>query len=308
MYSKVIVPLDGSKLAEQALPHAQLVAGALSVPLELVEAFDVFHAATDDRTETIANEEMLADAWRRSRRYLGEVQAQLEAAGHRATTATLPGTPQQAIVYRVAADPDALVVMSTHGRGGFARWALGSVTDRVLHTVRSPVLVVRATEADPAPPAVERVLAPLDGSELAEAALEHAVNLVVALGAGLSLVRVSPTQEYYRQHLAWSGISAGASVPRWVNDMMRVDAETAGDYLAAVQRRLAAEHPDLSDIDTLHLRHDSVPQAIMERSSAQPTLVVMATHGRGGIGRLILGSVTDRVVRHSEAPVLVVRR
>ena len=208
---------------------------------------------------------------------------------------------------RASADADALVLMSTHGRGGLARWALGSVTDRVLHSVPNPVLIIRATPAEPPAAVVETVLAPLDGSDLAEMSLDHAVNLAVAMDAGVLLARISPTQDYYRSHLAGLGVSAGISVSRWVNDLMRADAEAASDYLVEVQRRLATKRPDARQVDTLHLRHDSAAQAIIDQASVQPTLMVMASHGLGGIGRLVWGSVTDRVVRHSDAPVLVVR-
>ena len=185
------------------------------------------------------------------------------------TTATLAGWPEQAIVDRAGEDPDALIVMTTHGRGGLARWALGSVADRVLHTVSNPVLIVRASAAEAMPAEVRTVLVPLDGSDLAEMSLEHAANLAVALGAGVSLVRATHTRQYYRSRVAGPVVATGQSPESWINDLMRDDAEEATNYLTQVQCRLAAEHPEISRVETLHLLHDSPARAIIDR--ARPT-------------------------------------
>ena len=306
MYSKVIVPLDGSELAEQALPYAQLVARGLSIPIELVEAFDVLPPAVHNHGSMYALDKMLEEARQRSGHYLAGVEEALRTTGYAVSSATLPGAPHQAIVDRADADPNALIVMSTHGRGGLSRWALGSVADKVLHTVPNPMLIVRSGAAPPEI-AIGTVLVPLDGSDLAETALEHAVNLAAAVDATLTLARVTHTRDYYRRHLAGPRAAMRPSPANWVNDLMRTDAEAATDYLVGVQRRLAAERPDAGKIDILHLRHESPAQAIIDQAADHKTLVVMTTNGRSGIGRMLMGSVTDRVVRHSNAPALVVR-
>ena len=208
---------------------------------------------------------------------------------------------------RAGEDPDALIVMTTHGRGGLARWALGSMAGRVLHSVSNPVLVVRASAAEVVPAGVRNMLVPLDGSDLAELSLEHASNLAAALDASVSLVRATHTLEYYRSRVAGPAVAAGQSPESWIDDLMGEDSDEVTNYLIRVQRRLAAERPEIDRVETLHLLHDSPAQAIIDRVSVQPTLVVMTSHGRGGLGRMLLGSVTDRVVRHSNAPVLVIR-
>ena len=315
MYSKVIVPLDGSELAEQAVPYAQLVARGLSIPIELVEAFDVLPPAVHSHGSMYALDKMLEEARQRSGHYLAGVEEALRTDGYAAASATLPGAPHQAIADRADADPNALIVMSTHGRGGVTRWAMGSVADKVLHTVPNPMLIVRSGTSGAASSeiaagseiAIGTVLVPLDGSDLAETSLEHAVNLAVAVGAGVALAQVTHTREYYRRHLTGPRAAMGPSPAGWVNDLMRTDAEAATDYLAGVQRRLTAQRPDAGEIDIRHLRHESPAQAIIDQAADHKTLVVMTTHGRSGIGRMLMGSVTDRVVRHSNAPVLVVR-
>ena len=307
MFSKVIVPLDGSDLGERALGHALMVAGALSIPVELVEAYDVLPPAVHNRSTRMALDQMLAEQRRRSQRYLSEVQERVQPSGCRLTAVTLHGWPERAIIDHASADPDALIAMSTHGRGGVARWALGSVTDRVLHTVPNPVLIVRAAETEAAPAEVRTVLVPLDGSDLAETALEHAVDLSAALGSSVSLVEVSHTQDYYRGRLAGLASAAGYSLGPWVEELMTGDEKEVTDYLAGVRRRLAAERPAAERVETLHLLHDNPAHGIIEQAALRPTLVAMASHGRGGLGRLVMGSVADRIVRHSSAPVLVIR-
>ena len=302
-----MVPLDGSDLAELALAPAQLVSRALSIPMELVQAFDVLPPAVHNRSTRMAMEQMLAEQRRRSEQYLSQVQERLQPSGCPLTTATLPGWPEDAIMDRAGEDPDALIVMTTHGRGGLARWALGSVADRLLHTVSNPVLIVRASAAEVVPAEVRTILVPLDGSDLAELSLEHASNLAAALDAGVSLVRTSHTRQYYRSHVAGPAVATGQSPESWINDLVGDDADEATNYLIQMQRRLAAERPEIDRVETLHLLHDSPAQAIIDRTGVQPTLVVMTSHGRGGLGRMLLGSVTDRVVRHSNAPVLVIR-
>lgn len=307
MYSKIIVPLDGSDLAERALPFAQFIAEALSIPMELVEAFNVLPPAVHNRSSRMALEKMLAEQRRRSERYLSQIQERLQPSSYPLTTATLAGWPEQAIVDRAGEDPGALIVMTTHGRGGLARWALGSVADRVLHGVSNPVLIVRAAATEIVPAKVRTILVPLDGSDLAETCLEHAASLAEGLQASVSLVQTTHTQSYYRSRMVGSAVATGQSPDSWANDLMRDDAIEVTDYLTQVQGRLAAERPELDRVETLHLRDDSPAQAIIDRTELQPTLIVMTSHGRGGLGRLLLGSVADRVMRHSNAPVLVIR-
>ena len=310
MYSKVIVPLDGSELSEQALPFCQLVARSMSVPIELVEAYDILPPAVHDRHTSQVVSEMLSDARRRSETYLTSIRESLEAAGNAASVSMLYGAPADAIVALASADPDALVVMSTHGRGGIARWALGSVADKVLHTVSNPMLIVRANAAHPASAdtSLKTVLVPLDGSGRAELSLPHAAGMAAALTAPISLLRVTPTADYYRHHLSAATLRMGAaadSAPMSANEMVDADAGEVSAYLSGVKGRLAVNH--VHEVATYHQQSQNVAQVIIDKAMEQPSLVVMTTHGRSGIGRLVLGSVTDRVVCHSSLPVLVIR-
>ncbi len=307
MYSRIIVPMDGSPFSETALPYARAIAGSLAIPVELVEAFDVLPPAARHRQWAEAARRMLADAERSSRRYLGQIQAGLRSEGLVATATTLPGAPARALVDWLVRDPEALVVMSTHGRGGIARWALGSVADKVLHSIPNPVLLIRSN-AESAPAngvEVKTVLVPLDGSELSEESLSHAAAVATGLGARIMLMQVTGTSDFYRRYLDRASAEEGLIS---AEELVQADSEDALASLAAASRRLAQEFGFGGNVVVSHLQGQNPAEAIVEMAGNEPTLVVMTTHGRSGINRLVLGSVTDRVVRHANAPVLVVRK
>lgn len=312
MYSKVVVPLDGSELSERSLPYARLVAGALSIPIELVEAFDAFPPALHDHLALVATQRMLDTARSRSDDYLSGVQARLREMGYYATATTLPGNPTQAIVDWVSDDTDALVVMTTHGRGGIARWALGSVADKVLHSIPNPMLLVRGSrgtapgDADP-----QAVLVPLDGSTLSELSLEHAATMATALKTRIVLLRVNLDAAEYRDYLGPTDSAATATLNYdWaaVEALIQADVQAARNSLDQSAKRLSREFGFVNDVVALPVESRNVADAIADTAASERAIVVMTTHGRSGINRLVLGSVTDRVVRHSEAPVLVVRQ
>lgn len=306
MYSKVVVPLDGFEISEGCLPYARMVSGALSVPIELMEAFDVLPTALHDHLAKVATDRMLEESRRRSEAYLAGVRERLRTDGFTAAATALPGAPAQAIVDCAGDDPDALVVMSTHGRGGIARWALGSVADKVLHTISNPVLLTRTGSA-PAQGDLNAVLAPLDGSSFSELSLEHATAMARALDVGVILLRVTPDAELYRNYLGEQ--AAGGSDDGWVSaeDLMRADGNAARLSLNDAARRLSGEFGFRGEVSQLTVEGRNVAQAIVDTAASRRALTVMTTHGRGGINRLVLGSVTDRVVRHCDRPVLVIR-
>lgn len=310
MYSKIIVPLDGSELSEQALPYAQLIAQSLPAPVDLVQAFDILPPGLLGAQNQRVVAQLHQGAQERAAAALEPARQRLEAAGLSVGIVTQRGAPADTIVAQASSDPAALVVMCTHGRGGVSRWVMGSVTDKVLHTMPNPMLIVRAAGDGPAAleTALQSVLLPLDGSPLSELAIPHAVSVAAALSAPVTALRITPTQEHYRQQLISStpemGVIADFELAT-AADLAAQDAEIVAAYLAEVGSRLAADHAPAPA--TEHIVHNNIAQAIIERAAAPPSLVAMTTHGRSGVGRVVLGSVTDRVIRHSNTPVLVIR-
>ena len=311
MYSKVIVPLDGSELSEQSLPYAELIAGSLGAPVELVQAYDILPAGllgARNRSGVVSTLEESART-----RALVSMESQrrrLEGNGHTVSTVAQRGPAADVIVAVASAEPTALVVMSTHGRGGISRWVMGSVTDKALHTMPNPMLIVRANVMGPASPetSLKNVVVPLDGSALSELAIPHAISVAGALSASITVLRITPTEDHYRQQLNMVTPEM-STVPDFdmadPDELAAEDAEETTTYLEDVRNRMRIDHAH--GVGTEHLVNDNIAQAIIERATQQTSLVVMTTHGRSGVGRMVLGSVTDRVIRHSNLPVLVIR-
>ena len=311
MYSKIIVPLDGSELSEQALPYAQMVASSLSAPIELVQAYDILPSTllgARHRRDAIGQLEQVSQV--RAEVSLTPARRRLEEAGLTASAVTQRGSAADVISAQASSDPSALVVMSTHGRGGISRWVMGSVADKVLHTIPNPMLIVRANVLGPASPetSLQSVVVPLDGSPRSELSLPHAISMAATLSASITVLRVTPSEEHYRQELSAVTPELGAIPDLELlgpGDLIAEDKADVAAYLRDVSNRMAIDHAH--GVVTEQVVRDNIAQAIIDRASAQPSLVVMSTHGRSGLGRMTLGSVTDRVIRHSNVPVLVIR-
>jgi nucleotide-binding universal stress UspA family protein len=193
-----------------------------------------------------------------------------------------------------------LVVMTTHGLGGLRRAWLGSVTDQLIRSAEVPVLVIRPGEAGTARSMWEsrEILVALDGSPLAEAALEPAIEIARLWDAELSLVQVvSPITPASDPHLTFP-----ASYSDQVTAMRR---ESAHDYLRDVAEWVRGSGVRASGVAVIG---SAVPKTLIELAEPERVcLIVVATHGLGGLRRMVLGSVADKVVRGANVPVLVVR-
>ena len=295
MYQKILVPLDGSQLSEGILPYARIFAKALEIPVELLNVIDsvTFMPTTVDHDRYHA---MLVAEREKNADYLRKVALLFSDASSVDCTVEV-GNPPEVIVDKAAASRDTLIAVATHGRSGVKRWFLGSVADKVLHAASNDLLLVRTPEEATTIEAValKSVFVPLDGSPLAESAMARAVELAKKMDLEVILLRISsfPTVYFVEGYTPDMG-------EIW--DQIREEAE---DYLrekiGQLQREgvkrvsmLAAEgHPAEKIIDLVQKK----PQS----------LVAMCTHGRTGVGRWVLGSVTERVVRYSGDPVLVVR-
>ena len=298
MFSRILVPLDGSKLAEQALPFARILARALKTPIELLEVVDIssvsMHRAADKARYL---ERLIAGAERRAQEYLDRIAHQL--AGIDVATSIERGKAAEAIIDRAAAAPGALIAMATHGRSGVNRWLLGSVAEKVLRGAAHPLFLVRAAgdEREERSGALNSIIVPLDGSTLAESVLPAAVELARVLDASVLLFRAFelPAKAYYGREDYLPDYEA-------LKNQVRAEAQA---YLDA---RVAALTEDgLTRVSSL-LREGLGADEIIRCASERPdSLVAMCTHGRSGVKRWVLGSVAEKVARHSGDPVLVMR-
>ncbi|HET9016518.1 MAG TPA: universal stress protein [Thermomicrobiaceae bacterium] len=282
--ASVVVPLDGSPLAAQALPIAAAVAGRAGCPLHLVRVLD--HGVP-------------AETERRAEQALQETAAGLGADAQPQLHLRL-GEAADQILAQAAALPDPLVIMTTHGRTGIGRWAFGSVADRVVRGGEAPVLLLRSglAPAEITPP-FRTVLVPLDGSALAEAALPQARALARLFAAELHLVRVAETARLFMAPGMDAGLLATDLTQQLVDELER----EARDYLEPVAARTRAD-----GLTVVSAVVDGIPvEALLAYASTHAVdLIVLATHGRGGFNRLVLGSVAERLLRLAPTPVLMV--
>lgn len=305
MFTRLIVPLDGSKLAERALPFAGELANLGGLPVSLVRVFDVspLEAEGPDAfgVTPAEIEQMTASERTRAEDYLETTAGKLAAGGLDVTHSALPGDPAETLVG--LARPGDLIVMASHGRGGPARWFLGSVAEAVVRRSPVPVLLVRASTEPPASPyehqdrTYSRILLALDGSSLAEQALATAEALARLTGAPLHLVRVVDLAPYERVNTYGLGLLGPSTDALVAEEQM-----AAQKYLHGVQRRLAERGIPA----TTEVRIGRVPRDILAAETPEDLLVI-ASHGRTGATRWLLGSIAEEVMRRSPGPVVLVR-
>jgi nucleotide-binding universal stress UspA family protein len=299
MYRRILVPLDGSELAEQVVPYARLLGRSLKANIELLRITEPVPPEVGDILRGKYPHEIAAGLQHRAKQYLDKILPTAAKGGLKVSSLVEEGSAAEVIVKTAEGQPATLIAMSTHGRSGVTRWVMGSVTDKVLHAATNPLLIIRPREGAVVvrEPQVENIIAPLDGSPIAEQALPHVVALAKALRAKVTLVRVVPTTAYYLGMMDYPSAA--------YQELLDAEEETAGKYLGEIAAKLRG---DGVSIAAEKLGRGDAAGAILDLAGVTPNLLVaLTTHGRSGVGRFVLGSVADRVVRHVGAPVLVIR-
>jgi nucleotide-binding universal stress UspA family protein len=295
MFRHLLVPLDGSRLAEAVLPVAAALARALAARLTLL------HIIERDAPATVHGERHLRDT-AEAQRYLEGVAGGLRALGLAADThchTAAMADVARGIVEHAAEIGADLVAICTHGRGGLLSALFGSIAQQVLRQGTTPVLVVRPRAGgQPATFAARRLLLPLDGSAEGEQALVTAAELAGRLGAMLRLVLVVPTQATVRGDEAATALL----LPSATTAMLDLATEEAQRYLAAVVARLTAQ--GLSATGEVR-RGDVVDE--VAAAAADADLLIMATHGQAGVEALMSGSVGPRLLARLTCPVILLR-
>lgn len=300
MYKRILVPLDGSELAEQVLPYVRSLARGLEAKIALLRVMDPLPAGLTDPAHGLTRDRVIASMRSHAQDYVDKVATSLKKDPRLAiSSAVTEGDPGERIVSEADRDPDTLIAMTTHGRSGLVRWLLGSVADKVLHAAKRPLLLVRSRDPKQFTPEahVGSIIVPLDGSPTAEQALPHVGSLAKALGLKVVLLRaVPPLEEYYR--FVGPEYIPPPDLPK------EVEAE-ANEYLGRLKERL---HKDRFPTVEVRLLQGNAAASIVDvAEQTSDSLIVMTTHGRSGVGRWILGSVANRVVRYAASPVLMIR-
>lgn len=289
MYDDILVPTDGSDHARRAAEHVGVLARRLDARVHLLGVVDVQAAAgpfgaggVDDTF--VGRLESTAERWLdTAEQAVGDVPTERD---------TVEGEPGEAILsYASDLEPD-LVAMGTHGRTGVRRYVSGSVTERVVQRADVPVLAVHA--GDPLlESAYDDVLVATDGSEAAEAAVDHGIELAARTGARVHAVSL----------VDLGGVGTGAEdapVLEWRNYLESAAERATG---SVVER---AEDAGVEAVAAV--REDSPVRGLLAYADeADVDLLVVGTHGRRGVTDAVLGSTAERILRRAERPVLTVR-
>jgi nucleotide-binding universal stress UspA family protein len=281
MFDTILVPTDGSECAEVALGHAEDLAVRYDATVHVISVVD---ARTLDGAPHL-------DEIRAERTAMVEaVCERLAGADVPVEDAVLTGVPHREILdYAASRDVD-LVAMGSHGRTGVERYLMGSVAEKVVRLSDAPVLTVRAEDDGPVTYPYAEVLTPTDGSEQAGVAAELGIDLAARYGARLHALSVVDTA-------VWGGNVRPSEFLDSVDGAAQTAVERVADAargaVPAVSTAVERGHP--YEVINSYVRANDVD------------IVVMGTHGRSGLERYLLGSITEKVVRTSPVPVLTVR-
>jgi nucleotide-binding universal stress UspA family protein len=297
MFQKILVPLDGSQLAEQALEPALTLADLAGGEVLLLSVTYLKHMFAHDQghfgfllpEQSIENTRQELEVYLQS---LKETHAQLDV---ELRTKVLEGDEAGVILDTAVAQEIDLIVMSTHGRTGFSRWYLGSVTEKVLRSSPCPVLVIR--EEQP----VSRVLITLDGSELSEKALKPGFEVARRFDASVTLLGVESGGE-----INHSFISELDSVEHGLGEKVRDEFYHRTEMY--LQRTAQKFQPESDQKIQIVPKIGPVAESILNYiESAGVDLVVMSTHGRTGLRRWVYGSITEKVLHRARCALMIIR-
>ena len=293
---RILVPIDGSELSEQAIAFAACMApkGAKFYLLRVTPHAEAINGlwggvvATEAQVAEMTAEDAAADLERATvlipKRFSVEAEV-------------IAGDPADIIIQTAVRHTVEMIVMASHGRGAVGRWTFGSVADRVARESLVPVMIVCPTTGDPIPPEVRRLVLPYDGSELAANAIPFAIEVAARQSLPVHLVRViNPAAALY------PAIARSAPVSdELYQTAFDTEKLTAEEVLAAAAARFK-ERGVTATTQTVVGPTVTGIESVLERGD----VVVITSHGRGGIRRWLLGSIAERLIRDGKAPVVMV--
>jgi nucleotide-binding universal stress UspA family protein len=297
-FHHLLVPLDGSHLAEAVLPVTRVMAERLGATVFLL------HVLERNAPETVHGEPHLTGV-AEAETYLGEVADALRGQGVQVETHVHPN-PQESVVESItehARECDAdLVIIASHGSGGMRDLLVGSIAQQVLKRGAQPVLLVRPTAEGEPPPFVGRhVLAPLDGTPSHVGAVLPVASMVAReLDAALNLTLVVPTLSTLSAERSVSAIL----LPRASAEALDMEEKEAVEYLKRIAVPLREEG---LTVNTTVLRGEPAESVLKAAKEAAADLIVMSTHGKVGWAAFWAGSVGPKVLARLERPLLLVR-
>ncbi|MGD0857474.1 MAG: universal stress protein [Dehalococcoidia bacterium] len=298
MYEKILVPLDGSELAEVALPYAEELAGRLGSEIILIYVSELTKDPGDKKLRSYL-QKMVEATKDGASKYSNKpgIGPAVEV-----KSIILSGSPAEKIVEYADNENIGLIVISTHGQSGIKRWALGSVADKVVRATIRPVALIRAKGARPdmrGKGMLNKVLVSLDGSKEGEAIIPYIEELASRLKVKVILLKV----------LARGYYASDTYIPL-PDQQIESDKALATAYLNNVGARLKEKGIAITIEERLDIEirfGNEAEQIIQFADELHADLLAMTTHGRSGVGRWVFGSVAEKVLHEGNTPLLLVR-
>jgi nucleotide-binding universal stress UspA family protein len=290
--TRILMPTDFSSCAHGALAHALLLARLHQAELHLLHVEELHENDPEHNDHTFPqHEEILARVMESAKGEMGKI---LPPSGSlqiiERQSRALAAAPE--IVRYAEKEGMDLIVIGTHGRRGIRRLILGSVTDEVVRTAHCPVLTLHTATGSPPPRRPDPILVPIDFSQRSRSSLETAKALAEVYGSGLELVHVFQRPVYPDVYPGLAGPAAQYTFPQLNVELSDALKDWAGEE---------------DGISSTVLEGQPAYSIAKHAESVGAGLIVLATHGLGGLPHFLLGSVSEQVVRRAECPVLILR-
>ena len=299
MFDPILVPLDGSLLAECVLPHASAIARAFNSRVMLLRALDRNQAAEKAQLFDLLNWQINKTG---AKLYLEKTSARLQKSDLRVEVTVLEGLVAESITDFAQSQGMKLIILSSHGRSGLSQWGLSSVTQKIIFSAPTSVLIIRAhqpTASDLDERLYTRIMVPLDGSRRAENVLPIVTVLARFHQSRIHLVHVVRAPEMARQMpLAREDVDLS-------NRIIARNREEAIRYLDQVRLHSPLEG---IDVETHLLTGDNAASALHEFSDQENIdLVALSAHGYSGNNRWPYGSMVNNFILYSKVPLIIVQ-
>jgi nucleotide-binding universal stress UspA family protein len=295
MFEKILLPLDGSELAESAIPYVRDIGGKLGAEIFLFHVCPPGHENLN-RMHQVYLDHMEGNLRQQMKEMWGLSEAKIR------SEVVSEEQPDKAILDYIQRNDISMVAVTTCGASGLRVWAMGSVADKVLRGAGIPTLLVRVKSKPSATVIsgmIRKILLPLDNSDASKVAVEPAVQLAKKLKASITLFSMAET--IYAQNLDGMGIGVGVN---WD----QVDAATKQyleDYLTGLEKDIRARGVEADHIAIIGV--DAASEILELEKKLPADLVVMATRGRSPAARWVFGSTAEKILREGELPLLLVR-
>ena len=295
MFQHILVPLDGSSLAEAALPVASTLAEKFGASITLI------HVIEKNAPQEIHGERHLTNP-DEAFAYLDQLAGRSFPAGihvdQHVHTAEVSNVAGSIVQHAGEFSPD-LIVMCTHGSGGLRDLLVGNIAQQVIARGTTPVLLIHPTSDTPRPFHCDKLLIPMDGKAGHEYGLDIAAGLAQACSAEMTLLLVVPTRGTLGGHQA----ATGMLLPGTMAALLDMNEEAAQEYLAGQALRVKKGSTPIS---TAVLRGDPASEIAGFSSSRHIDMIVLGTHGKSGTDAFWTGSVAPKLTGLTSIPLLFV--